>query len=243
LLRRGTALAIDLYACVVIALSLAFVPGLFLPLDEHLWVSTVVALPLIVLGVGYVFLGAAFLPNTYGRYVTAVRVRDQATGKRPGFGQGVARALTMGLWPVEAVMIVDSGRRMGDRLAGTVVERYSPEGAWWKRAAPGLAVISGGVALLWGMSPLVAGRTLAAREARAYTQSRLGAQPAANPRYVSVRGDSGEVGLTLRDGRGVRVHLARSRGAWRAWQVEEVSSSALGRGLSIQQGGASVSAP
>ncbi|HEY0021594.1 MAG TPA: RDD family protein [Longimicrobium sp.] len=242
MLRRGTALAIDLYACIVPALFLALLPGLFLPLDEHLWVSTMVALPLIVLGLGYVFMGPAFLSNTYGRYVTAVRVRDQATGERPGFGQALIRAFNLGLWPVEAVMIVDNGRRMGDRLAGTVVERYSPGGAWWKRAAPGLAVISGGIALLWGMSPVVGGRPLIAREARAFTQSQLGAQ-AGNPRYVAVRGDSGEVGMTLRDGRGVRVYLARSRGAWRARQLEEVSPSQLGRGISIQQGAASLSAP
>jgi hypothetical protein len=45
---------------------------------------TGVMVPLTLAALAYVYLGYAFLPNTYGRYVMGIRVVDAASGQRPG---------------------------------------------------------------------------------------------------------------------------------------------------------------
>jgi uncharacterized RDD family membrane protein YckC len=160
LLPRLAAFIIDLLVAAVPAMLISFLPGVFFPLDAYLWTSMVLMLPAVVVSLAYIFFGYAALPNTYGPYVVGMRVCIAATGAQPSYGQAFVRALTVGLWPIEGLLLLfsESKQRLGDRLAGTVVEWYAPEGVWWRRAVPGALGVWIGYGLLLVLTPVIMGR-------------------------------------------------------------------------------------
>lgn len=239
LLRRGCALVLDMTFAIGPALLIAFLPGVFLPLDRNFPLVTLLSAPVGLAGAAYLFAGTAFLPNTYGRYAMGVRVVDHWTGARPGWRQSVMRMFTIGLWPIEAVLVAVSptGRRLGDRWAYTSVVRYQPAGPAWKRLLPGLGAVAA-LGCLHLLAPLITARMDISRAAVAYARGEHGGTPAVAPAQALVVNDRGTVTLRMDDGRHARVHLVRAQGRWTATRIEDIPREALGRGFSIQQGSA-----
>jgi hypothetical protein len=127
----------------------------------------------------------------------------------------------------------DDGRRMGDRLAETVVERYDPAAPLETRIGwTALGLIGGFV----GMSVLptrVVPRMEISRAATAYAERTLGGGrgPA---RGASIRDGTGWVTLDS-DLRGpVRIHLERSDGEWSVVDVRRIPDSELTTAFHIE---------
>jgi uncharacterized RDD family membrane protein YckC len=242
--RRAAAWIIDLVVAVSPAVLFSLLPGVFIPLDRFLSGSILLALPLAFAALVYVFVGYVFLPNTYGRYVLGIRVTDAETGERPQVGQGLRRALTTGLWPVEAMLVAfsNSKQRLGDRWAGTAVVHYQPSVVWWRRAIPG--VIGGGAvySLLIFLTPWINARMEISGVAREYVRHELNAAPVDAPHQVMVFDDEGTVTMRTSEGQNLRVYLSRQGGVWKAERAESIPESELGSGFSVQQGSASASA-
>lgn len=244
LIRRVLALYIDAFVAIVPTLLLGFLPNLFVPLDRTqnwsiLWVG-----PLVLLALVYIFIGYAILPNSYGRYVLGTRVIDEANPARPTVGQACLRALTSGLWPIEALLIAfsKSKQRLGDRWAGTVVERYQPSEPWWKRVLPGVAIVGTSCGVLLLSIPVINGRMEISEVANSYVRTELGHEPLGSPRRVTIVDDAGEVTMRLRGGQNLRIHLSQTDKKWTVRGSEGIPKGELGRGFSIRQGSTSASA-
>lgn len=234
--RRAIALCIDIFIATAAGMWIALVPAVILPLDRMGGWHAVLTLPVCLAILGYVFLGPAILANTYGRYLLGVRVVDDATGARPRPGQAFKRTLTVGLWPVEALLIAfsRSGRRLGDRWADTRVVGYTPSAPVLKRLLPtGVAVLV--VASLVPLIPLVARRMDVSRAAGEYARRELDGGVAWIG-FVRVMDDRGTVALRMENGRSARVHLVRYGGQWRAERAEPIAPNEVGRGFSVQRG-------
>ena len=242
LLPRLAALIIDLLVAAVPAMLISFLPGVLFPLDAYLWASMVLMLPAVVVCLAYIFFGYAALPNTYGRYVVGVRVRSAATGTQPSYGQAFVRALTVGLWPIDGLILLfsESKQRLGDRLANTVVEWYAPEEVWWRRAVPGALGVGIGYGLLLVLTPVVMGRMEISRAARDYAAQELPRRTRGTPKQITILNDTGQVALSFSGNEHIRVHLLRSGERWQVQRVEPVSGEEVGGGFSVQQGGMSV---
>lgn len=245
LIRRGCALIIDLFVAVMPAVLIAAVPGVIVPLDRYLGVGLAISVPVIGGAFAYFFLGVAALPNTYGRYVMRVRVQEVGTGDRPTWGQTALRALTIGLWPIEALFILfsESKRRLGDRLARTEVVPYDTSRIWWKRLAPGVVGIAAAYTLLYAMVPLVNSRMTITDAAREYVSEELGTKVEGAPRQIHILDQEGTVTLRLTDARGLRLTLADMEHGWEVEKWEEIASQDIGSwSYSVQRGGSSASA-
>lgn len=236
LLRRGIAIYVDLLMAVAAGMWVALVPGVFIPLDRMGGWQVVLTLPVCLAILGYVFLGPAILPNTYGRYLLGVRVVDDATGARPGLRQAFTRTFTVGLWPIEALLIAfsRSRRRIGDRWANTRAVRYTPSARVGKRLLPAsVAVVL--LASLFLLIPLVARRMDVSRAAAEYAARKLDGG-VTSIGFVRVVDDRGTVALRMDDGRTARVHLVRDGGRWDAKRAEPIPRHEVGRGFSVQRG-------
>ena len=238
LLPRLAAFIIDLSVAAVPAMLISFLPGVFFPLDTYLWTSMVLMVPAVVVSLAYIFFGYAALPNTYGRYVVGVRVRSAATGTQPSYGQAFARALTVGLWPIEGLLLLfsESKQRLGDHLAGTVVEWYAPEQVWWRRAVPGALGVSVGYGLLLLLTPVIMGRMEISRAARAYAAQELQIRTRGTPKQITIVNDTGQIALSFPGKQYMKVHLLRSRESWQVQRVEPIAEREVGGGFSVQQG-------
>lgn len=230
---RAAALCIDFMAVVLPVALLVIVPGVFVPLDTRPWVVDALSLPALVVGVLYPFLGYAVFPNTYGRYVMGIRVRRE-WGGRAGPLEAVIRTLPVGLWPVEGYLISSSPsrQRLGDRWAGTVVERYRPRASGWLRLLPGLVAGAMCLVVLYGSLPHVIARTDIVRAALRHPELGYGV-----PERVAVVEDRGEVLFDLGAGNYQRVTLEHRGGRWVVRRVEPDVSPPAGPRLLITRGG------
>jgi uncharacterized RDD family membrane protein YckC len=232
--------------CIAIipAACIPMLPGLVIPLDTSPGAVTTFGLPFVLAALAYLYIGYVLLPNSYGRYVMGIRVVDAVTGKRPRIGQGLKRAFTTGLWPVEAALIAfsETGQRLGDRWAKTLVVRYEPGTPAWKRAAPGVLAPVALFGVMWGITPAINNRMRIAGVAREHVRRELGLPDAGPARRVEIVDDQGTVTVEIAGGRGARVHLSRSGGEWTTRRLEMIRGSELGRGFSIQEGNLSVRA-
>lgn len=236
LLRRGGALFLDVLVFIGPALPIAFLPGVFVPLDRDFVLVSLLAVPIALAGIVYLSCGAALLPNTCGRWAMGVRVVDHHTGARPGTGQAVARMLTIGLWPIEVVLMAvsPSRRRLGDRWARTSVVRVRPAASWRRRLLPGLGAMAA-LGCLHPLTPLITARMDVSRAAVAFAGGEHGGTPAAVPLQAWVVNDSGTVTLRMDGGRHARVHLVRVQGQWTAERMEDIPRNAAGRGFSVRR--------
>lgn len=227
LIRRGAALWLD---AVVAALPLVLAMSLFgtlVRMDEHLNAFIAIMVPGIIGALGYVFVGAGLLENTYGRHVFGVRVRD-LNGGRPSLGQALVRSLTLSLWPVEALLVAfgKEKRRLGDRLAGTAVETYRPtRSAGYRGAAAALIGLLGFLGLM-GATPLINARMTISGVAQAHLAEQ--GIDAGTPRTVRVVNDQGSVIFKISDELGVRVNLERLRGSWTVVGTADLDADQIG---------------
>ena len=242
LLPRLATFIIDGLVAAVPAMLISFLPGVLFPLDVYLWTSMVLLVPATVVSLAYIFFGYAALPNTYGRYVVGVRVRSAATGAQPSYAQAFVRALTVGLWPIEGLLLLfsESKQRLGDRLAGTVVEWYAPEKVWWRRAVPGALGVGIGYGLLLLLTPVIMERMEISQAARDYAAQELPMRTRGTTKQITILNDTGQVALSFQDNQHMRVHLLRSRNRWQVRRVEPIAGEEVGGGFSVQQGAMSV---
>ena len=233
LFRRMMAYFLDLMVAISPALLIAFLPAVFFPLDRYFGWMNVLLMAVVVPAMAYLYLGLAFLPNTYGRYVMGTRVVEIGTGARPGWSQVFVRSLTIGLWPIEGILIAvsPSKRRLGDRWADTRVVRYQPSASMGKRLLPAVGIIAASF-LFYPLLPLIMGRMDISRAAVAHVQQ-AGSEPIGAPGQVEIVNDAGTVTLRLEGGRYARVHLKSESGQWKAERVESIPREELGAGFMI----------
>ena len=228
LIRRGLAFWLDVFVAVLpLALALAFF-GSLVPLDDHLSAFAAILIPGVIGALGYVFAGAGVFENTIGRYLVGVRVRD-LKGGRPSLRQAFARSLTLGLWPIEALMVAfgKQRRRLGDRLASTMVERYQPPRSPLSRAGLALVVAVPGFLVMFGAAPLINARMSISRAAQAYVAEREGIE-LPTPRTVRVVNDIGAVTFRVSDQRGLQLELERVGGNWTVLRASEIRPEQIG---------------
>lgn len=237
---------IDLLVATAPAMAVLWLPFVWVPMDRGASWLMLPGFGLALAAMVYLYLGCALLRNTSGRRLMGIRVVDRATGGRPNKGQALQRSLTVGLWPVEAALVLFSrtGRRLGDRWADTEVVREAavPTAPAWKRLAPlGGALAAAG--LVMASTPWVISRMDVVATATAYARQTFFAEPLGTPGYVEVVRDSGNVALRLTGNRHVRVFLARDGQTWRALRSERIEAGEMGGGFSIQTSGGAARNP
>lgn len=227
--RRAVAMLLDLLVAVIPTLVLMSAIGAMVPLDNQPGAVFGVMFLAVGAGLAYVFWGVGVLGNTLGRYVVGVRVSSNRSPGRPTLGQAFLRSLPVGLWPVEAAMVAirSDGRRLGDLLAGTAVERYQPAASLGRRIGLYLLVVVPGVIFAFASVPLINGRTLAAEAAQAYVLAEEGMELGA-PRGVWIQDDQAVVTFKLDQDSGRRVSLRRNGGQWTVEASESILADQVG---------------
>lgn len=236
--QRVAAFGIDFFLAVAAITVVGFAPGLVIPLDRfqlHPFIPGILALSALT----YVLGSCSLLSNSYGRYAMGIRVVDVHDGQRPNVFQAMGRMLTVGLWPIELLMIAsnDDGRRLGDRLAATRVIRYQAGKALLRRLLPGLMIAGACLVFFVVSGPIIAGRMDIVKAARVHVHSELGVESERYPGFVKIDLNHGEVAMRLADARVVRVQLEFRDAAWRSLRIDEISESDLGSGFSVRTPG------
>lgn len=77
---------------------------------------------ILLLGMIYYFLKDVYQGRSVGKRVLRIAVRDiEDTSKKPGSIRLIIRNVTVFLWPVELLLLILMGRRIGDIIAKTQV--------------------------------------------------------------------------------------------------------------------------
>jgi uncharacterized RDD family membrane protein YckC len=100
--------------------------GLFIPLDKHFQSIMLFSLPITM---ALFLLHEAVFKNSFGKFFMSLKPVDNL-GTEISFLQALKRNLLLGLWPVEALVLLFSKKkqRLGDRWAGTrVVKSDTPK--------------------------------------------------------------------------------------------------------------------
>jgi uncharacterized RDD family membrane protein YckC len=209
------AFLVDLLTAVVIAQVGAAPVQLLAPPD-----SLSSTLPGLIFGLvlGFLYLGLAtpVLGNSLGKWLFTLKIVG-SDGQQIRFGGWLARLLTTGLWPINAMMVLwsTSRRHLGDRLAHSVVVMVEPKrNLLLAMAAAALVVVIGlrlgGAAMTVGV--LRSSAWAAARQHLAKQQP--GQSIATLPEGYHIANDAAEfdakVGESYR-----RVSLVREGMAWR----------------------------
>lgn len=239
LMRRALAWGVDLPIVTGTGLLLIMLPGLIFPLDLMLPVMMTIMVGMQLLMFTYLFCGPAFLPNTLGRYVAGVKVVDNKSGRKIGWQQAFIRMLTLGLWPVEMLIIAFSKtkRRLGDRLAKTEVRLDATRIPFWKRFLP----VVTGVVLIFFLLPVLsracANNMAVTRTARKYLNREYGLDVRRTPHSVRVRDEDGRVRFMIDEDNNKEVKLERHNDGWTALAAFDIYDNELGNGISLVQGG------
>ena len=151
LVRRGTAFVIDLLITISISLLLIGVVGIVVPLDgPHALIRTSFA---VLAAFGYLLV-APVLANTVGKLAMRMKIINEQGGA-PSLRQCFLRQLTIGMWPIEGLLIAFSKtkRRLGDRLAGTsvVIDPGNTRSRFFRLAGSALVVAAGFYLSMLGM--------------------------------------------------------------------------------------------
>lgn len=119
--RRSIAFVIDVMLMVCAALFLYSLVGLAVPMDNG--VMAMILVPFLLAGFVYVAGAPLLLTNSFGKYLLRIRVADEVGGGKPSAKQCLFRGLLLMLWPLEGLVVLVSKnkKRIGDRLAGTLV--------------------------------------------------------------------------------------------------------------------------
>ncbi|MFH1725002.1 MAG: RDD family protein [Elusimicrobiota bacterium] len=222
--RRAFAFLIDFILTIKGSLLLWGLTGLIVPMDGL--AGAVLMIPAILLGFAYLIWAPRLAGNWLGKFAMRLRVVNEADGKPPTGLKYFLRGLPIGLWPVEAIVLLFSHRRLGDRLAGTVVV-FDPENRVrraYRLGAAALALVTAHQ-LSMGAMGLGAKRSDLYRSAVAHIETegigrteygspvRLGALP----RAVTMLDDTGRVVVSAAgpdDSGFVQVDMRRVGGRW-----------------------------
>lgn len=239
LLRRMLAWAVDLPLVAGGGLLLIMFPGMFYPIDLMLPVMITVMIGVQLLIFSYLFCGPAFLPNTIGRFVAGVKVVDSESGHKVSWEKAFVRMLTLGLWPVEMLMIAFSKtkRRLGDRLAKTEVRIDPARISFWKRFLPVVALIFCIFSLMPRLSGAVANNMAVTKAARTYLRREYGIDIRRPPHSVRIREEDGRVRFKIDEESNKEVKLERDGNRWTALAAFEIYDNELGNGVSVVQDG------
>lgn len=249
LMRRALAWVIDLPIVAGTGLLLIMFPGLFFPLDLMLPVMMTVMVGMQLLMFAYLFCGPAFLPNTIGRFVAGVEVVDTESGNKVSWEKAFVRMLTLGLWPVEMLMIAFSKtkRRLGDRLAKTSVRIDPARIPFWKRFLPVVTLIVCIFSVMPRVSGAVANNMAVTKAAREYLRREYGIEVRRPPHSVRIREEDGRVRFKIDEDRNKEVKLERDGDRWTALAAFDIYDNELGNSVSVVQDGmrfeASLTAP
>ncbi len=237
-IRRSLAMFIDLILGVSIILSILFAPGVIIPLDESLGYLMIAMIGLQSVFWWYFISGYVRFENTYGRYVTSVKVVDYETKSKPTYKQAIQRAMTLGLWPIEVFMVGFSKtkRRLGDQWAGTEVNIIKPETPFLKRVIPGVLILA---ILYYSMKivlPIITDNMIVTKSAVSFVKREFGLNEVPSPKSVEIENSRGYVTFKLVDGKNVKVNMQNNGNKWILGNIDSIREEDLGSGFSIIRG-------
>lgn len=228
LIRRVSALCLDLLVAATPAAIAFIIFGAMVPLDDHSSELFLLLAPAAVLGLTYAFLGTGIFKNTFGGFVSGTRVR-QPNGARPSVGQAFLRSVALTFWPIEALVVAfgsDKGR-LTDRMSGTVVEIYKPSRPPVARIAAAVLLVVPMCSAVTAAAPLVNRRLTVSTVAQGYLAENESVIVGV-PRTVRVVNDAAIVGYRVSRERAIEVDLERAHGAWSVMRTRDVDPSQIG---------------
>lgn len=252
-LRRAVAFGADLAIAAAVGSVVTALLGLFVPLDE---LRGYYAIGVSALATVVFFIAAPFVfGNSLGKFAMGIKAISAETGGPPTWLQVFLRGLLIGLWPLEGLVALfsENNRRIGDRLAGTlVVLDREDERSWLFRLAACAFSLGAAFFIALGAMAVASKRTgiyraaqagVAADIAKGLADERFGAPVRLGrlPYRVEVKDNLGLVVIPINGSRKagwIEVKLERDASGWSVQGMKaEEDIGALNRSYSFEYHG------